>query len=543
MSARAAEPTGADADTVRITPPDGKIHLGRRMVLQERAAPTSTSWSAFATGLPDDGTIAPIDSPFPPAVPGELAMQSLQQSLEPTEEELYIEGDGLALAYGIFGAPGSGKTFLMMRMLRQLLELCRDDPDRKFGMLLLDPKAALIADVTEMAARVRRADDLVVIGGPSGQDVNIIHCDLDAYELARALVLAAQSAGVGASEPYWFGAWQNLFAAAIQVLQWVGGPDPVSDPAMALTLHDIVSAALTSEDEDGVLGYPRERGIARQARVARDRLDELDEDARTEMEVALDQIETFYVQKPEDVAVVENLITQAYGAFLRTKTRRYSASIPNAGDAPNLYDRVMEDGTLVLVSISPSEPGLAKVLCTLVKNLFMQSVRSRFDRVRAGRLHNCKRLVLIGCDEYSQVASEVPGQVGDGDFFSIARAAGCMGILATQSVNVLQATSLKENWRSVFSNFSAKIFMRAVDNETVEEATKLAGETDWYVTSQGTSSGAQGVGSSTNRELRERKGLPATVLTQLICTGQGVIVGSLDGHSTPATYFLAVPKD
>ena len=82
MSARAAEPTGADADTVRITPPDGKIHLGRRMVLQERAAPTSTSWSAFATGLPDDGTIAPIDSPFPPAVPGELAMQSLQQSLE-----------------------------------------------------------------------------------------------------------------------------------------------------------------------------------------------------------------------------------------------------------------------------------------------------------------------------------------------------------------------------------------------------------------------------------------------------------------------------
>jgi len=78
---------------------------------------------------------------------------------------------------------------------------------------------------------------------------------------------------------------------------------------------------------------------------------------------------------------------------------------------------------------------------------------------------------------------------------------------------------------------------------TVEEATKLAGETDWYVTSLGTSSGAQGAGSSTNRELRERKGLPATVLTQLIRTGQGVVVGSLDGHARPATYFLTVPKD
>jgi hypothetical protein len=513
------------------------------MLLQQRAAPLAASWSPFAVGLPEDGTIPAIDNPLPAVAPGELDMQPLQQSLEPSEEELYIERDGLSLAYGIFGAPGSGKTFLMMRILRQLLALCEDEPERRFGMLLLDPKAALIADVTKMATDVGRLDDLVVIGGPNGPAVNLIDCDLDAYELARALVLAARSAGVGASEPYWFGAWQNLFAAAIQVLEWIGSPDPESDPAVALTLREIVSAALTYEGEDGVLGYPRERGIARQARLARERLDELDEDARTEMEVALDQIETFYAQKPEDVAVVENLITQAYGAFLRSKTRRYSAAVPRVGDTPNLYDAIMDDGTLVLVSIPPSEPGLAKVLCTLVKNLFMQSARSRYERYCEGRLHNWQRLVLIACDEYSQVASEVPEQEGDGAFFAVARSVGVMGIMATQSVNVLQATSLRENWRSVFSNFSAKIFMRAVDNETVEEATKLAGDTDWYVTSQGTSSGAQGIGSSSNRELRERKGLPATVLTQLIGTGEGVIVGTLDGRTRPATYFLKVPKD
>jgi type IV secretory pathway TraG/TraD family ATPase VirD4 len=116
-----------------------------------------------------------------------------------------------------------------------------------------------------------------------------------------------------------------------------------------------------------------------------------------------------------------------------------------------------------------------------------------------------------------------------------------MGLLATQSVNVLQASGLKENWKSIFSNFGAKIFMRAVDNETVEEATKLAGETDWYETSVGTSSGAQGAGSSTQTNLKERKALPGHILTQLIETGQGVLIGTLNGRSTPSMYFFDIP--
>jgi hypothetical protein len=119
------------------------------------------------------------------------------------------------MSYGIFGAPGSGKTFLMLRLLRQILALQAEDPDRRFGALILDPKAALIEDVREVVQAVGRSDDLVVLNAESlaaaDEYVNVIDCDLDAYELARALVLAAQSAGVAASEPYWFGAWQNLF--------------------------------------------------------------------------------------------------------------------------------------------------------------------------------------------------------------------------------------------------------------------------------------------------------------------------------------------
>jgi type IV secretory pathway TraG/TraD family ATPase VirD4 len=270
---------------------------------------------------------------------------------------------------------------------------------------------------------------------------------------------------------------------------------------------------------------------------------ELPEELRPEALAAANQIELYYSQEPDNIATVDNLITQAYGDFLRARTRRYSPAIPKDATRTTFYDRIIDDGILVLVSVSPSQPGLAKVLSTLIKNLFMQSVRGRLDRVRSGRLRNFERPIVLACDEYSQVASEIAGQVGDGDFFSVARQQGCMGLLATQSVNVLQASALKENWKSIFSNFGAKIFMRAVDNETVEEATKLAGETDWYETSLGTSSGGQGSGSSTQTSLKERKALPGHILTQLIETGQGVVIGTLDGRTKPALSFFHVPSD
>jgi hypothetical protein len=100
-----------------------------------------------------------------------------------------------------------------------------------------------------------------------------------------------------------------------------------------------------------------------------------------------------------------------------------------------------------------------------------------------GPLKSCRRPLIIACDEYGEVASEVPGQIGDGDFFSQARQFGCMGLLATQSVNVLQASSLKDAWRSVFSTFGAKIYagcgQRNVRNN------EMSGEYDWYKTSVG----------------------------------------------------------
>src|SRR5262245_3005959 len=318
----------------------GKIHLGKRLSLEQSATASTPANLMCSIGLPEDGTIPVFENPMPAANPGELPRQELKYSLHETNADLYIEDNGLTASYGIFGAPGSGKTYLMLYLVRQLLDLDAQDEARKFGALILDPKAALIEDVRKIVATAGRSQDLIVLNAneleANDDSINIIDVDLDAYELARALVLAARSAGVGASEDYWFGAWQNLFSSAIYLLKWLGGE--------ILTLSELLDAVLTVEQSDPLLSSaPSRRRIERLATEARFKLGELSVDDRREAQAAINQVGLFYSQKSDSIATVENLITQAYGEFLRARTRRYSKRIPKASTHKAFYDQVIDE--------------------------------------------------------------------------------------------------------------------------------------------------------------------------------------------------------
>jgi hypothetical protein len=459
-------------------------------------------------------------------------MQRLRYSLANTSENIFIKNDGLLASYGIFGAPGSGKTYLLLYLLEQLLKLQMDNPNKKYGALILDPKAALIDDVKEMVRRAGREEDLMVLNTyeleQRHQSVNVIDCALDPYELGQTLVLAAQSAGVGVSDPYWFLSWSNLFGASLFLL------NRLED---VVTLQQLLNAILFVEQISDKI----ERPIQRLAREAREELSTLSKNEQQDTLQAIHRIENFFSHSGgnDNIATVNEVITRAYSAFQQSRFACYSPLQSKTARPTTFYDQIIDEGKIILVSVSPSDPGMAKTLCTLVKCLFQQTVLGRLERVRAKTLRNFERPLVLACDEFSQIASEVPGQpMGDGNFFSLSRQCGCMGLLATQSVNVLQATSLKEAWRSIFSNFGAKIFMRLVDNETTEEASKLAGEVDWYISSAGTSRGKDGLGSSAQKELRERKSLPTEVLTQVLSRGQAVLIGSVDGGEEVGTHFV-----
>lgn len=517
---------------------EGRVQLGHDMVLEQGTSAPRRTRPRFAVGLPDDGSLPRARRR--PALPpdGTLTTTELDWRLRPGDGDVALEDSGLTASYGIFGAPGSGKTYLLMHLVRQLVGLHADDPDRRFGGLVVDPKAAMVGQVTAAMEAVGRLDDLVVLNprhlAGALDAVNIIDAGLSPEELGRVLVLAAQSAGVGASEPFWFGAWRNLFTAALPLLRWL-------EPHLT-TLASLMDAVLVVEPT-GHAGAP-ERRIQRIARDARHRLAELEPGRRRDMELHIGQVEGFYRQEPDNIATIEALMTAAYGGFRQSAWQGFSRYEPNVPGVRRrtFYDAIVDDGAVVLVAVGPSEAGMAKVLCTVVKLLFQRTVLSRLERVQAGTLQNFERPLMFVCDEYSDVASEVPGEAaGDAYFFSLARQFGCLGLVATQSVNMLEASSLKEHWRAVFANFSAKVFMRLADNETAEEANKLAGETDWYVSSAGRSVQKDGTSSSTSTELRERTSLPTAVLTQVLQRQQAVVVGSLSGGTRTGTWFVRVP--
>ena len=78
------------------------------------------------------------------------------------------------------------------------------------------------------------------------------------------------------------------------------------------------------------------------------------------------------------MATIENIIRSVYAPFLRAGYQCYSPVESSALARSRLLLRpgIIEkrDGKIVVVSLSPTEPEVAKTLCTLVKCLFQRTV-------------------------------------------------------------------------------------------------------------------------------------------------------------------------
>jgi hypothetical protein len=456
-----------------------------------------------------------------------LEPRLIELDLVSSGEVVSLKDDGLKLSYGIFGAPGAGKTRLLMRILRQVLAYPGKgaDPAHRFGALILDPKAALIQQVTKMAEAAGRKDDVEILNleqlKAKGKKVNVLNCSLDRFELGRFLVTVARSAGIGATEPYWFNVMGDVLGAALFLLS-----PSQSDPAP--TLQELMEVVLGR-----TAGGSSLQMLAASVRIRLDRLG-VTCDNKQACRIAIERIERFYADDRQ-VNTVNSLLSRAYGAFQLDRFGCFSGQ----PDEDSIYDQIIKEGKIVLVSISPLDPDAAKVLCTLVKCIFQQTVLGRNEH-----LPHHRRPVVLACDEFSVIATELPGESsGDGYFFALARENGCMGLLATQSVHTLENSSMKESWKSIYSNFAAKIFMRCADVETAEQACRLAGKSEWRTGSTNLQSGTGTPSISESLERKERDHLQARQLTRLK-RRQAVVVGTLDGGvSSPTLQFLEVPEE
>jgi hypothetical protein len=500
----------------------GELRLGRALrLIREIPHPETTSHSHIRVAPPS--VLGPHHAALD--VPPSSGVESVATVLrfEEEDEVVSIRDDGLCQSFGIFGKPGCGKTYLLKHLLGQILR----HPAR-FGGLILDPKAALLGDIQEVMQRAGRESDLVVINdlmlARSGNALNVIDASLDATSLGKALGLALKGAGITSKEPYWNIEVSAILGAAMEIHDML-----VTREGRRATLAELAQTLLHTVEIDGQL-RPMLRVVMQDALLLA-RKQGLEDQLESARSCLMNYLES------KDHGTLRSFIHQGFGEFTRPDLQVFSSRTLRPSGTPSLYDATLEEGKVILVSLSKRKLSISRVLCTLVKTLFQVGVLTRLERHLAGEIRNYNRPLFFMVDEYSDVATD-GDMLGDPIFFSQMRQFGCMGLVATQSVHMLESSALGESWKALYSNLAAKIFFALADGETAEEGTKLAGQCQMRVRAFDRSFSKDGTTMNARFELRNESALLTDVFLRGLARGEGIVIGTLDGKERAAVRFF-----
>jgi hypothetical protein len=206
--------------------------VARFTALQRRAQPTPS----LESRLPP----YPFDDRREAVVLGELHQQEGAQVETPRWLTLPFEG-----LYGnliCIGATGSAKTSaLAYPLTAQLLRIHADDPQRKLGGLVMDPKGNYAHYVRRQCELAGRADDFYEISLGGDVVCNVLaRPDLSAPALAGHFFDAVKNVqGESVHDPFWRQEAIDLCTQAIRVIRIVNGVEP--------TLQSVYRAATSFE--------------------------------------------------------------------------------------------------------------------------------------------------------------------------------------------------------------------------------------------------------------------------------------------------------
>jgi hypothetical protein len=154
---------------------------------------------------------------------------------------------------------------------------------------------------------------------------------------------------------------------------------------------------------------------------------------------------------------------------------RYGQPLPPFG-------ALLEAGRLCALNFPmAANPGLAKVIGTLMKQDFQRAVLERIPAISASRERHWREVLFL-CDEYHAFATAGEDDpTGDEKFFSLSRQGKCIAIVATQSLSSLKSALPGESWRTLLQTFRTKVFLTLSDDFSARVASDLCGKDERLV--------------------------------------------------------------
>ena len=451
-----------------------------------------------------------------------------------TPRWLTIPERGLFTGIAVIGAVGSGKTSgCLYPYAEQILGYGAQDHTKRIGGLVLEVKGDFCHDVRRMLAAHGRADDYVEISLDGPWRYNPLHSDLDAYALAYGIASLLNNVFGKGKEPFWQQAYTNLVKFLILLHR-------VADDYV--TLFDVYVCAINPDELANVIARAEARVTAgiTQILVAAEQFHHLEETGRgTFFEVPdgddmvapetpilraclekagvayrtrvvpvkgddprreqLEAIKRWYEHdwrriEPklrtsivEGIAVVLSLFDDSptlKRVFCPPKAcydpvanadGRFGRPLPSMGD-------LIETGTVCALNFPmASNPGLARLIGTLLKQDFQRAVLTRIPHMTSHSTRHWREVLFL-CDEYHAFATageEDP--TGDEKFFSLSRQGKCIAIVATQSVSSLKSALPGETWRTLLQTFRTKVFLTLSDDFSAKVASDLCGRAERLV--------------------------------------------------------------
>lgn len=479
--------------------------------------------------LPQYPAISTRSAPF--LVLGEQHYQT-KPTRAPQPSWLIIPERGLYTGIAIVGAIGSGKTTACMYpYVEQLLGHRPDDPGCRVGGLILEVKGDFCQQVRGILERFGRANDYVEVSLTSRYRYNPLHNDLDAYALAFGIATLMTNLFGRGKEPFWQQASTNLVKFVILLHQ-------VLDDYV--TLFQVYEHVINPDKLRTKITAGEARFGVDDRRIVIDKARLLDNDALNEwrwhnddtghgtwahwspalertltstntpwslLESALDPREAekaaqFHAVKrwfEDDWMRIEpklrTSIVEGVSVFLSlfddNPSVKYTFCPPKDTYDPLInadgrlgvplppLSELIEQGKVVALSFPAAmNPALARALGTMLKQDFQRAVLTRIPRITAEPAQVWRPVVFL-CDEYQAFATTGENEPsGDEKFFSLARQAKCIPIVATQSISSLRTVLPGESWRTLLQGLRTKIFLTLSDDFSAQVAADLCGKAE-----------------------------------------------------------------
>ena len=481
-------------------------------------------------------------APLPPYPAPELrehpfvVLGELHHRTSPARAEqptwLAIPERGLYTGILVVGAIGSGKTSACMYpYVDQLLAYRANDPARKVAGLVLEVKGDFCRQVRDILRRHGRADDYVEVSLDSPYRYNPLHNDLDAYALAYGIATLMTNLFGRGKEPFWQQASTNLvkfvillhqvlddYVTLFQVYEHVINADKlrariadgerhfranhrriVVDKREHLfttvlkgwSWHDDATGSRTwaewSADLADALGSA---GIAWTLEHATPPARWADKVAQFEAVKRWFEDDWTRIEPKLRTSIIEG-ISVFLSLFDDNPRVKYTFCPPkdtydparNPGGIhgtplPPLAE-LIEQGKIVALNFPLAmNPGLARALGTMLKQDFQRAVLNRVHQMDRDAARS-RRPVLFVCDEYQAFATTGENEPsGDEKFFSLARQARCIPLVATQSISSLRSALTGESWRTLLQGLRTKIFLTLADDFSAQMAADLCGKSE-----------------------------------------------------------------